>query len=157
MVRAFLLLGIAVILLLATGCSGGGDDDSSSGAPQSGQSEARPTAAPTRPSNGPVASVDPKSGPPGSEVTVTGSGWPSGVLVDVTGRAPAGVKAPPYTTVVTDGSGGFVAHFRLEKTADGSELAVGRYDLIARTSSVQVDIPFLVETRRPIRNPGPGG
>jgi hypothetical protein len=36
-------------------------------------------------------------------------------------------------------------------------LKVGRYDLIARTSTTQVDIPFLVETRRPIRNPGPGG
>jgi hypothetical protein len=78
-------------------------------------------------------------------------------LVDLTGTVPAGVKAPPYATVVTDGSGGFTAHFRLETTADGGELKVGRYDLIARTSTTQVDIPFLVETRRPIRNPGPGG
>ncbi|HWC30704.1 MAG TPA: hypothetical protein VG845_11550, partial [Dehalococcoidia bacterium] len=95
--------------------------------------------------------------PPGSEVTVTGSGWPSGVLVDLTGMVPAGVQAPPYATVLTDGSGGFVAHFRLEKTPEGKDLEVGRFNLIARASSVQVSIPFLIETRRPIRNPGPGG
>jgi hypothetical protein len=90
-------------------------------------------------------------------VTVTGSGWPAGITIDLTGQVPAGVQASPYATVVTDGSGGFVARFRLEKTPDGNELEAGRFDLIARAPSVQVGIPFQVETRRPIRNPGPGG
>jgi hypothetical protein len=59
--------------------------------------------------------------------------------------------------VTTDGSGSFVARFRLERKADGSELQTGRYDIIARAANVQVDVPFLVETRRPITGPGPGG
>jgi hypothetical protein len=155
MVRRVSLLLLAGLLALAVACGGGDKAPQSNSSSQS--TEARPTSAPTRPAGGPTAAVDPKSGPPGSELTVTGSGWPAGVLVDVTGTVPVGVKAPPYATVVTDGSGGFSAQFRLEKTADGAELKVGRYDLIARSSSVQVDIPFLVETRRPIRNPGPGG
>jgi hypothetical protein len=157
MVKRISLLLIAGLAALALACSG--DDNSAPGDSPAGQdtSQPRPTTATTRPTSGPSAIVEPKSGPPGSEITVTGAGWPSGVLVDLTGTVPTGVKAPPYATVVTDGSGGFVAHFRLEKTADGSDLAVGRYDLIARAASVQVDIPFLVETRRPIRNPGPGG
>jgi hypothetical protein len=155
MVGRILLLLSATLASLAIACSGD-DKAPSSGSPNPG-SEVRPTSAPTRPASGPTAAVDPRSGPPGSEITVTGSGWPAGVLVDLTGSVPAGVKAPPYATVVTDGSGGFTAHFRLETAADGAELKVGRYDLIARTSTAQVDIPFLVETRRPIRNPGPGG
>jgi hypothetical protein len=152
MVARTLLLLSAVVVLLAMACGGG---DSPAASNQS--TEARPTGVPTRAASGPTAAVDPRSGPPGSEVTITGSGWPAGILIDVTGAVPAGVKAPPFATVVTDGSGGFTAHFRLETTADGAELKVGRYDLIARSSSAQVDIPFLVETRRPIRNPGPGG
>ena len=155
MVGRVSLLFLAGLLAVAVAC--GGDDTAPSSNSSSQGTQARPTSAPTRPSSGPTAAVDPKSGPPGSEITVTGSGWPAGVLVDLTGTVPSGVKAPPYATVVTDGSGRFTAHFRLEATADGAELKVGRYDLIARSSSMQVDIPFLVETRRPIRNPGPGG
>jgi hypothetical protein len=154
MVGRILLLLSATLVSLAVACSGGDKAPSSS---SNQGTQARPTSAPTRAASGPTAAVAPRSGPPGSEITVTGSGWPAGVLVDLTGTVPAGVKAPPYATVVTDGSGGFTAHFRLETTADGGELKVGRYDLIARTSTTQVDIPFLVETRRPIRNPGPGG
>jgi hypothetical protein len=153
MVARTLLLLSAAIVSLAIAC--GGNDNAPSTPDQS--TEARPSSVPTRAPTGPTAAVEPRSGPPGSEITITGSGWPAGILIDVTGAVPAGVKAPPFATVVTDGSGGFTAHFRLETTADGAELKVGRYDLIARSSSAQVDIPFLVETRRPIRNPGPGG
>jgi hypothetical protein len=148
------LLLFAGLLALTLACGG---DGASSGSPGASSTQPRPTAAPARAVSGPSAVVEPRSGPPGSEVTVTGSGWPSGVQVDLTGVVPAGSKATPYATVLTDGSGAFVAHFRLEKTPDGNELQVGRFDLIARSASAEVDIPFLVETRRPIRNPGPGG
>ena len=151
MVRRIALLVFAGLTVVAAACSGG------SSSPSSPTTQPRVTTAPARPASGPSASVEPRSGPPGSELTVTGSGWPSGVLIDVTGTVATGVKAPPYATVVTDGSGGFVARFRLEKTPDGKELQVGRYDLIARSATTQVDIPFLVESRRPIFGPGPGG
>lgn len=153
MVRRSALLVVAICAVIAAACSGG-----SNGSPAS---TAQPRTADSPPArqagSGPTASVEPRSGPPGSEVTVTGSGWPAGVSVDVTGTLPTGVSAPPYATVVTDGSGAFVAHFRLEKTPDGTDLQTGRYNLIARTSSAAVDIPFSVETRRPITGPGPGG
>jgi hypothetical protein len=100
--------------------------------------------------------VEPRSGPPGGFVTVTGASWPSGVLVDITGVLPPGIKADPYATTTTDQSGAFTVRFRLEKTPDGNDLEVGRFDLIVRSASNEVDIPFVVETRRPIQNNGPG-
>jgi len=142
---------LAVLAVAAFACGGGGDK------PAAGEGSARPAAAPTRPSGRPTAAVEPKSGPPGTQVTVTGTGWPAGVLVDVTAVLPPGVTAPPYATVTTDGSGSFIAQFRLEKRPDGADLQVGRFDLIARSAGVQLDVPFLVETRRPIFGPGPGG
>jgi hypothetical protein len=90
-------------------------------------------------------------------VTVTGASWPPGVLIDVTGLLPAGAKADPYATTTTDQAGAFSVRFRLEKTPDGNDLEAGRFDLIVRSASNMVDVPFLVETRRPIQNSGPGG
>jgi hypothetical protein len=156
MVRLIAFLVFAAVLALVAAC--GGDSAESPAPSSSGQNDRpRATSVPTRQASGPTAAVEPRSGPPGSEITVTGAGWPAGITIDLTGQVPAGVQASPYATVVTDGSGGFVARFRLEKTPDGHDLETGRFDLIARAPGVQVGIPFQVETRRPIRNPGPGG
>jgi hypothetical protein len=83
--------------------------------------------------------------------------WPPGVLIDVTGVLPPGTKAEPYATTTTDQAGAFSVRFRLETTPDGQALEVGRFDLIVRSASAEVDVPFVVETRRPIQNQGPGG
>lgn len=144
---AFLVFASIAILLIACG---GGDD-----APSSASQQPEPTARPTRESSGPTATVDPRSGPPGGFVTVSGASWPPGVLIDVTGALPAGVEADPYATTTTDQSGSFSVRFRLEKTPDGQDLQVGRYDLIVRSATAEVDVPFIVETRRPIQNSGP--
>lgn len=151
MVVKFLFVFIAAAMLTIA-C--GGDDGSKTGAPAE-----RPdaTAAPTSAVEGPTASVQPRSGPPGSEITVSGSGWAPGVVVDLTGQVPAGGSFEPYETALTDQAGNFTASFRLEKTPDGDDLEVGRFDLVARSATAEVDIPFLVETRRPIQNSGPGG
>jgi hypothetical protein len=123
----------------------------------------RPTATPgalttaTTAPSGPQAVVEPRSGPPGTEITVTGTGWEPGVLVDITGRLDPGVTADPYETVLTDAQGAFSVRFRLESTPDGIDLHTGRYDLIARSAASQVQVPFLVEVRRPISGPAPGG
>jgi hypothetical protein len=77
--------------------------------------------------------------------------------VDVTGLLPPGTEAEPYATTTTDQSGAFSVRFRLEETPEGNDLQVGRFDLIVRSASAEVDIPFVVETRRPIQNNGPGG
>ncbi len=101
--------------------------------------------------------MEPRSGPPGDFVTVSGVSWPPGELIDVTGVLPAGLSADPYATTTTDQSGAFSVRFRLETTPTGSDLQVGRFDLLVRSASSEVDVQFLVKTRRPIQNSGPGG
>ena len=110
MVGRITLLLLAGLTAFVLACSGNDAPASDSSGGQT-TTQPRPTSAPARPVSGPTAVVEPRSGPPGSELTVTGSGWPSGVLVDLTGTVPAGVKASPYATVLTDGSGGFVGKF----------------------------------------------
>jgi hypothetical protein len=149
---AFLL---ALLALFLAGCSGGDDGGSSAGSiPSSSTVAPRPT---TDAPAGPRAVVEPHSGPPGIEITVRGSGWEPGVLIDVTGELPAGSTAAPYETVVSNAEGSFTASFRLENAPDGSALSTGRYNLIARSPANEVSIPFLVETRRPIGGSGPQG
>ncbi|HEU0072413.1 MAG TPA: hypothetical protein VFS30_00240 [Dehalococcoidia bacterium] len=149
MVRRIALLAFATFAVFLIAC--GGDEE-----PRTASQLPEPTARPTRAATGPTAIVEPRSGPPGDFVTVSGAAWPPGVLIDVTGILPAGTKADPYATTTTDQSGAFSVRFRLEKTPDGADLQVGRFDLIVRSASAEVDIPFLVETRRPIQNNGPG-
>jgi hypothetical protein len=151
MVRRTTLLVCFAIAALLIAC-GGDDAPGTSSSPRA----PAPTARPTRATNGPTASVEPRSGPPGGFVTVTGASWPPGVLIDVTGVLPAGIKADPYATTTTDQSGAFSVRFRLEKTPDGEDLKVGRFDLIIRSPTQEVDLPYLVETKRPIFN-NPGG
>jgi hypothetical protein len=147
--RTLLLLGPVLLLLIA--CS----SDSSSPSGQATQPP-RDNAASTRVA-GPNASIEPRSGPPGTQVTVNGSGWPAGVTVDLTDSSSPGVSSAPFASVTTDSTGSFTAGFRLERAADGSELRVGRFDVVARSASTSVTVPFQVETRRPVTGPGPGG
>lgn len=111
-----------------------------------------PAATATRGANS--VSVSPKSGPPGTLVTVNGSGWAPGIEVVITGVAPG---QAPYTTAITDRTGGFRASFFLEKKPDGSALETGRFDIVASAGNVNVTIPYIVEVRRPVPGPGPGG
>lgn len=149
-IRLGILMGLLALFVAA--CSGGGDKDEPANAiPTSRPQQTAPT--PT----GPQAVVEPDSGPPGTEVTVRGSGWEPGVLIDVTGELSPGASAAPYETVVSNADGTFSASFRLEKTPDGTDLSTGRYNLIARTAGTQVTIPFQVETRRPVGASGPQG
>jgi hypothetical protein len=143
------LLGLVLLLLVA--CSSGSDSSS-------GQATLAPrdNAAPTRVAV-PSASIEPRSGPPGTQVTVNGTGWPPGVTVDLTDSSQSGVSSPPFASATTDATGSFTAGFRLERAADGSELRVGRFDVVARSASTSVTVPFQVETRRPVTGPGPGG
>jgi hypothetical protein len=143
------LLGLALLLLVA--CSSGSDGSS-------GQVTQAPrdNAAPTR-VGGPNASIEPRSGPPGTQVTVNGTGWPPGVTVDLTDSSSPTVSSAPFASATTDSTGSFTAGFRLERAADGSELRVGRFDVVARSASTSVSVPFQVETRRPVTGPGPGG
>ena len=148
--RILFLLGI--VSLFAAACGGGGEPAAT--ATRAPSSIA--TSVPTAPS-GPTIVVEPRSGPPGTEVTVRGIGWEPGVLIDVTGELAAGATAEPFETVLSGQDGSFSARFRLEAAPDGTTLETGRYNLIARSPASEVSIPFLVETRRPVGASGPQG
>jgi hypothetical protein len=149
-IRTPLLPLLFAFSLLLVACGGSDEPDTATRRPEAIE---RPASA----SSGPTASVEPHSAAPGEFITVSGTQWPPGVLIDVTGLLPAGVKADPYATTTTDQSGAFQVRFRLEKTPDGQDLEVGRFDIIVRSKANEVDIPFVIETRRPIQNSGPGG
>jgi hypothetical protein len=141
-----------ILALAALVAACGGDDGGSS---NNGDSSSRPRATATRTSNGPTTSLNPKSGPPGIEVTATGSGWPPGVEVAITA---IDQSQKPYTTAFTDRSGAFRASFFLEKKPDGSVLETGAMEIIATAGSVKITVPYIVEVRRPVSGPsGPGG
>ena len=145
------LLGLVAAFIsaiaLLTGCGGSKD------APSTDSAASRAT--PTTVSGQPTASVEPRSGPPGTDVTVSGRGWPAETEVVVTAGTP---DAKPYITAVTDRSGNFTARFFLEKNPDGTALMTGRLSLIAEAGQTRVEVPFLVEVRRPVSGPGgPGG
>lgn len=144
-IAVLILLGFA-LLLVACGNSG---------------ADAPPTAtAATVPSSqpeGPQATIFPRSGPPGTEVTINGSGWQPGIEVQLLGQQSPTDRLPPYEVVTTDANGSFSIRFRVETRPDGSELETGSLQIIAQSADKRIDLPFLVETRHPVTNPGPGG
>jgi hypothetical protein len=146
-VKRLLLLAFGLLFLAAACGSSDGTGDATA------PIQERPTASPV--AGRPSAVIDPRSGPPGTDVTVTGTGWPVGAQVIVTAGSP---DARPYTTVIADGSGSFRARFFLESRPDGSALETGRLDIFAAAGETSISIPFLVEVRRPVSGPsGPGG
>lgn len=102
-----------------------------------------------------MASIDPRSGPAGTTVTVTGSGWPASAPVAIGGVGQN--EARPYATIVTTESGSFRVSFVLERQPDGRPLEVGRFELVARSGTAEVSIPFQVLTPRPVAQPRDGG
>lgn len=120
---------------------------------------ATPTAPVAATEAGPSVRLEPRSGPPGTEVAVSGKGWPAGATVTVTAAEEQRQSAaPPYRTAVTSPEGTFSVRFRLEKTPSGADLGVGVLNLVARVDGTAMQLPFLVEVRRPVDSgPGPGG
>jgi ABC-type glycerol-3-phosphate transport system substrate-binding protein len=142
---------IAASLLLLAGCGGDSESDSGNAAPGA-TSRASSAASPA--ASGPTATLSPRNGPPGTEVTISGSGWPAAATVTVVGESASGA---PYSTVTTNEQGGFTVQFRLEKQPNGADLQIGRFNLIARSGTTDVVLPFQVDSRRPVQGPGPGG
>jgi hypothetical protein len=105
---------------------------------------------------GATASLDPRSGPPGTLLTVSGAGWPAGASVEVRAEA-LGANGPPFARAEVNAAGVFQVSFRLEALPDGSELQVGVLALRVESGSSLVRLTYLVEVRRPVRSGGPGG
>lgn len=152
MVRRIGFLLTVVVAIVAVAC-GGGDKGTTGDSPTS-----RPnTPATQRPGSGPQAAIEPREGPPGTRVTITGTGWKANEAIDILGAVARGEAPPNYGSVTADSAGGFTFSFRLETGAGGAALQPGRFDVIVKSAGDEVDLPFLVESRRPVGGGGPGG
>jgi len=139
----------ALLLWLGVAC---GSNGNGAAAPTSTQ---RSLAVQTVAPSGPSLSVEPRDGPPGTLVTVTGAGWPARAAIAIV-AANAASAAQPYATATAGDDGVFTTRFRLEKAPDGSDLKIGRFDLRAQAASVQATVAFEVDTPRPVRDPSSG-
>jgi hypothetical protein len=146
MVRKLILLAaLALVAYLAAACGG----DSNTAAP-------KPTV-----TNTPLpaifrAQIAPEMGPPGTEVTVSGTGWGPGLPVSIT-TSTAEPNSKPYAEVTTGADGSFSTKFRLEKTPGGAELKQGRLELLVAGFKGNTTLIFTVEPPRPVRPGGPAG
>ena len=146
--RSLLLLLAALLMALTLACSASAD-------PEAGSSGGDTSSGPVATASGRAqARLEPPSGRPGTEITVTGSGFaPRSELV----LTAEGSSSQAYTTVTTRDDGSFMLRFRLDKTPAGGELSPGRFDLILRSSSNEVRLPFLIEPPRGQAGGGSGG
>jgi hypothetical protein len=149
MVKYAFLIITTVVATLLLACGGNDSDGGSSGSGGvTSPTVARPTA------SGPNAVVIPRNGPPGTEITVQGSGFPANATVEVLA---SNAPTVPYSTVTTGADGSFSTIFRIEKQPNGQDLQVGRFDLIARSGATEAGFAFQVETRRPLTGGGGTG
>lgn len=153
MVRRIGFLLTFVLAMVAVACGGSGDSGTTQSNPTSRPNASATTGSPS----GPRAVIEPREGPPGTRVTVSGTGWEPNANIDLLGGVARGETPPSYGTIRADASGGFTYTFRLETGAGGAALQPGRFDLIVKSSANEIDLPFLVETRRPVGGGGPGG
>jgi hypothetical protein len=144
---------LAALFALAAALVACGGDNPESNEP--GPS-ARPTQRTQPGRTGPSLTVDPRSGPPGTLVTVSGSGWPGREQIQIT-AVENPTNAAPFAQVTTGEDGAFTARFRLDRAPDGSQLKVGPFNLLARSGGAQATVAFQVESPRPVRGPGDGG
>ena len=145
------MVAVVVGCLLSMAC--GGNDKQ----PANLTATPRAIATPTKVPEGVQAQVDPRHGAPGSEITISGSGWPANVQLEISGyKSRPDPTAKAYETTMTNASGSFSVSFRLEKKPDGSDLEVGGFTLVVQGGNERAEIPFLVESPRPIFGPGPG-
>ena len=144
--KLFLVLSIPVIAFLASACGGEGSNTT---AP-------KPTVTNTPLAQVFRATITPETGPPGTEVTVTGVGWGPGLPVSITTDNPE-PNSKPYVEVTSQPDGTFNARFRLEKTPGGAELKQGRLNLIVAGFKGNTVIAFTVEPPRPVQPSNPRG
>jgi hypothetical protein len=144
--KLLLVLALVVVAYFASACGGEGTNTA---AP-------KPTVTNTPLAQVFRATIVPESGPPGTEVTLTGTGWGPGLPVSITSDN-AEPNSKPYAEVTSQPDGSFSAKFRLEKTPGGAELKQGRLNLLVAGFKGNTTLSFTVEPPRPVRPGGAGG
>src|SRR4051794_12981471 len=144
--KLFLILALAVVAYFASACGGEGNNNA---AP-------KPTVTNTPLAQLFRATIAPETGPPGTEVTITGIGWGPGLPISIT-TADAEPNSKPYAETTTKEDGSFTAKFRIEKTPGGAELKQGRLNLVVAGFKGNTTLGFTVEPPRPVRPGAPGG
>ena len=139
----FLIFGL--VALLAAACGGEGSTN-----------EPEPTVTNTPLPEVFRARITPESGPPGTEVTISGVGWGPGLPVTIT-TSDAEPNSRPYAEVRSEVDGSFKATFRLEKTPGGADLKQGRLSLIVAGFKGNTTLNFTVEPSRPVQQATPRG
>lgn len=114
-----------------------------------------PTATPTATATSvPVATLNPTTGEAGSQVTITGSGFPANTTVNVhlgalASAAAAGATPTVYATTTTDANGAYQVTFAIpDQWPDGSPLTDGRIIVLVATAdfSAQASAGFTYHT-----------
>lgn len=92
------------------------------------------------PTINPYARVEPAAGSPGTEITISGGGFPANVRVDlylaglVKSSAAAAARPNSYAAATTDASGNYTMRFTMPATwPDGQTIATGRLALLIAT------------------------
>jgi hypothetical protein len=141
--KLFLILALAAVAYFASACGGEGNNNA---AP-------KPTVTNTPLAQVFRATITAETGPPGTEVTITGIGWGPLLPVSIT-TVDAEANSKPYVEMMSKEDGTFSAKFRIEKTPGGAELKQGRLNLIVAGFKGNTTLGFTVEPPRPVR---PGG
>ena len=141
-----LAITLCLVAFLAAACGGEG----------STTTEPKPTVTSTPLAALFRATITPESGPPGTEITITGVGWGPGLPVSVT-TADAEANSKPYVEVQSLPDGTFSAKFRIEKTPGGAELKPGRLNLVVAGFKGNTTVNFTVEPPRPVQPGTPRG
>ncbi len=139
-----LLVVFAVLLSIAAVACGGGGVKAVTVTPAARTTQSAASNG-SGASSGPIATIEPHNGPPGTAVTVEGKGWPARAQVTLADTSNT------FATVTARSDGSFCAHFRLDKTAAGADLKTGRLELVVRTEGGSLTLPFTVESPRPVR------
>jgi LysM repeat protein len=99
------------------------------------------TSAPTPTPVGTSISLSPANGPAGTDVTVTGSGFPINTVLDVA-LSEAGSTSSTTTLVTTDSSGDFTAHVTISSSAAAG--STWNFYVTPQAGGVQASAEFIV-------------
>ncbi|HWH30771.1 MAG TPA: hypothetical protein VNU26_17755 [Mycobacteriales bacterium] len=108
--------------------------------PEPSPTTASPTATPSATTSEPAIALDPDSGPEGTTITVTGTGWTPGTSVVVQFLRPGGRPTGSQTTATVGADGTFATELVASDPGSGSGRRVVRADDGTRRASAEFEL-----------------